>query len=251
MKSLLIPVLLISVSVSVNVLASGLSDTTSRSLNTLTANEKAKGWKLLFNGKDLAGWRSAGKTTQPQKGWHVTDGVLVVEPDKGKEAANGGDIVTLATYNNFNLVFDFKIVPGSNSGVKYFVTESYATSGSAIGLEYQILDDERHPDAKLGRDGNRTAASLYDLIPARKDKPIHPVGEWNQGRVLVRGHHVEHWLNGQKVLEYERGSAKFRTLVAGSKYKTYPGFGEAAAGHILLQDHGDQVFFKNVKIRVL
>lgn len=220
--------------------------------NTLTAAEKQSGWRLLYNGHNFDGWRGAGKKEFPAKGWHINpDHSLEVENSEGKEAANGGDIVTLDTFSQFDLRFDFKFSEGANSGVKYFVTESYQTAGSAIGLEYQVLDDIRHPDAKLGRDGDRTLSSLYDLIPARKDKKGNGPGEWNSGRILVRGTHVEHWLNGQKVLEYERGSKEFRDLVAISKYKIFPGFGEAKAGHILLQDHGGQVDYRNVRIKTL
>jgi hypothetical protein len=174
-------------------------------------------------------------------------------PSEGKESANGGDIVTNKLYSAFDLSFDFKLTPGANSGVKYFVTLSEHNSGSAIGLEYQILDDSLHPDAKLGRDGDRTMASLYDLIKADKQKRfIHQPGNWNTGRVVVYpNNHVEHYLNGIKVLEYDRGSEAFRQLVAISKYKVWPNFGEAKEGHILLQDHGNLVSFRSVKLREL
>lgn len=220
--------------------------------NMLTANEVKDGWKLLYNGQNFDGWRGAGMKQFPTKGWHITaDHSLEVEGAEGKEAANGGDIVTLDNYSFFDLKFDFKYSPGANSGVKYFVTESYKTSGSAIGLEYQILDDQLHPDAKLGRDGNRTLSSLYDLIPANKDKKVEIATEWNSGRILVNGSHVEHWLNGYKVLEYERGSEAFRDLVKISKYRDFPDFGESKAGHILLQDHGGKVDFRDIKIKLL
>lgn len=220
--------------------------------NKLSTEEIRDGWKLLYNGKNFDGWRGAGMKQFPTKGWHITgDHSLEVESSEGKEAANGGDIVTLDNYSFFDLKFDFKFSPGANSGVKYFVTESYKTSGSAIGLEYQILDDELHPDAKLGRDGNRKLGSLYDLIPADTDKKVEPASQWNTGRILVNGSHVEHWLNGVKILEYERGSNSFRDLVKISKYSVYPDFGEAKAGHILLQDHGGKVDFRDIKIKIL
>ena len=156
-------------------------------------------------------------------------------------------------FSAFDLSFEFKITPGANSGVKYFVTLNEKTTGSAIGLEYQVLDDVLHPDAKLGRFGNRTLASLYDLIPAQTQKRfIRPVGAWNQGRIVVTpDNHVTHYLNGVKVLEYVRGSQAFRDSVAISKFKVWPGFGEAKEGHILLQDHGNQVSFRSIKIKDL
>ena len=146
---------------------------------------------------------------------------------------------------------DFKLTKGANSGIKYFVdTDINKGPGSSIGLEYQILDDENHPDARLGNhEGSRTLASLYDLIKVDPDKPVNPVGEWNHARIVSRDNHVEHWLNGMKVLEYERKSDSYKKLVAESKYKVWPNFGEADQGHILLQDHGDRVAFKNIKIR--
>lgn len=149
--------------------------------------------------------------------------------------------------------FQFKLTPGANSGVKYFVTLEENNTGSAIGLEYQVLDDKLHPDAKLGRDGDRTLASLYDLIPAAKQaRFVHAIGQWNTGRIVVfPNNHVVHYLNGIKVLEYDRGSAAYRALVAISKYKIWPHFGEAPQGHILLQDHGNEVSFRSIKIREL
>jgi Domain of Unknown Function (DUF1080) len=221
--------------------------------NSLTDFELKSGWKLLFDGETSKGWRGAYKDSFPSKGWEIHDGLITVLSSEGKEGANGGDIVTLDQYKSFDLSFDFRITPGANSGVKYFVTLKEKNEGSAIGLEYQILDDSLHPDAKLGRDGDRTLSSLYDLITAVKPKQfIHPVGKWNTGRIIVYpNNHVEHYLNGVKVLEYERGSPAFRSLVAVSKYKIWPGFGEAPEGHILLQDHGNEVSFRSIKVRKL
>jgi hypothetical protein len=240
-----------ALAITLTVSASGLARDAESVPNSLSAQEKKEGWKLLFDGKTTTGWRGAYKTSFPDRGWEVRDGMLIVQPSSGGEAANGGDIVTVVEYSNFDLKVDFKLTEGANSGIKYFVTEQQPqTPGSAIGLEYQLLDDARHPDAKLGINGNRTLASLYDLIPATNKKP-NPVGEWNHARIVVRGRHVEHWLNGVKVLEYERGGKEFLAHKAESKFKDRKDFGEASRGHILLQDHGNQVFFRNIKIRVL
>ena len=218
--------------------------------NTLTEKERADGWRLLWDGRTTAGWRSAKGTEFPKQGWQVKDGVLSVEETGGAESSAGGDIVTTASFAAFELLVDFRLTPGANSGIKYYVdTDLNRSAGSAIGLEYQLLDDARHPDAREGREGDRTLASLYDLIPARRDKKVNPIGEWNQARIVSDGRHVEHWLNGMKVLEYERGSAEFRRLVALSKYKVWPAFGERPSGPILLQDHGNAVSFRNLKIR--
>jgi hypothetical protein len=228
------------------------SETTAREIctipNQLSKDDVKDGWQLLFDGKTTNGWRGAHKETFPGKGWHVENGELVVEAAGGAESGNGGDIVTLEEYESFELLADFKITKGANSGIKYFVTEAYGSDKSAIGLEYQILDDKNHPDAKLGVKGNRTVASLYDLIPAKADKKFYP-DNWNHARLVVNGNHVEHWLNGEKVVEYERNNQMFDALVAYSKYKDYEGFGNWEKGHILLQDHGDEVHFSNIKIR--
>ena len=220
--------------------------------NSLTSAEKKAGWRLLWDGQTTRGWRSAKAPNFPAQGWELKDGVLSVLPSGGKEGGVGGDIITEESFSNFELVVDFKISPGANSGIKYFVDPNLNKGeGSAIGLEYQILDDERHPDAKLGHDGNRTIGSLYDLIPPAKDKKVNPIGEWNTARIVVRGTQVEHWLNGQKIVEYTRFTPEFRQRVSESKYKIWPHFGELKEGPILLQDHGDPVSFRTIKIRVL
>jgi len=231
-----------------------LGSTANAQLNTLTAQEKKDGWQLLFDGKTGNGWRSATSNTFPTaaNGWLIKDGILTIQAANGAESQNVGDIVTTNEYGAFELSFDFKLTRGANSGVKYFVTLKENSGASAIGLEYQVLDDEVHPDAKLGRDGNRTLASLYDLKTANKAGAVKPIGEWNTGKVIVfPNNHVEHWLNGVKVLEYERKSPEFRELVKMSKYKIWPNFGEADQGHILLQDHGNEVSYRNIKIKKL
>jgi len=221
--------------------------------NSLSSHEKESGWALLYDGHSNGGWHGATLTTFPAKGWVYNNGTMHVLASAGKEESGGGDIVTDELYGAFDLSFEFKLTPGANSGVKYFVTLSEVTKGSAIGLEYQVLDDALHPDAKLGRNGDRTLASLYDLIPANKQaRFIHPIGAWNIGRIVVYpNNHVEHYLNGVKVLEYERGSKEFRDLVAISKYVIWKNFGEAKEGHLLLQDHGNEAFFRNIKVKPL
>jgi hypothetical protein len=219
------------------------------------------GWTELFNGTNFDGWRSPKSETFPTNSWRIEDGVLSVVSSGNAESQAGGDIITQKRYVNFELVADFKTTIGCNSGIKIFVqpnispidkvTGKPTAVGSAIGMEFQILDDAHHPDAKLGRDGDRTLGSLYDLIPAPKNKKVLPVGEWNHARILSQGKHVEFWLNGEKTVEFERGSPAFRQAVALSKFKNIPDFGEWADGHILLQEHGSVVSFRNVKIREL
>jgi hypothetical protein len=221
--------------------------------NNLSKIETQQGWKLLFDGKSTTGWKGAYKPGFPEKGWVIQNEELRVLKSDGGESTNGGDIVTEKKYSAFDLSFQFKLTKGANSGVKYFVTLSEGNKGSAIGLEYQLLDDTLHPDAKMGRDGNRTLSSLYDLIKAEKQtRFINQPGQWNTGRIIVHpDNRVEHYLNGVKVLSYVRGSQAFRDLVAISKYKDWKQFGEAPEGHLLLQDHGDEVHFRSIKIKEL
>ena len=210
-------------------------------LNELSAAEKKESWKLLFDGKSTTGWRSFKKPKFPDKGWEVQEGLLHKIPKAG-----GGDIITEATFENFDLRWEWKVAPGANSGLKYFVTEERK---EALGHEYQLIDDERHEDAKKAA-GKRVTASFYDVLKPNGTMP-KPAGEWNQSRVLVQGNHVEHWLNGDKVLEYELGSEALKAAVAQSKFKNVEGFGSRAQCHLLLQDHGDEIWFRNIKIREL
>jgi len=220
--------------------------------NNLTYQEKNDGWQMLWDGKTTNGWRGAKLDEFPSQGWSIENGELIVAETGGAESTAGGDIVSTENYSDFELQVDFKLTPGANSGIKYYVdTELNKGPGSSIGLEYQILDDELHPDAKLGaQEGSRTVVSLYDLIQADPNKPINPVGDWNTAYIKSIGNHVEHWLNGVKVLEYERGSEEFLKLVSESKYAIWPNFGLLDEGQILLQDHGDKVWFRNIKVRV-
>ena len=223
----------------------------SRLNNKLTDKEIAEGWELLWDGKTTQGWRGAKLAGFPEKGWTIEDGILKVMKSDGGESTNGGDIVTVNKYRNFELQVDFKITAGANSGIKYFVdTELNKGEGSSIGCEFQILDDKKHPDAKKGVMGNRKLASLYDLIPSPENNGFRG-GFFNTALIKVNGNHVEHWLNNVKVLEYDRNTPMWNALVNYSKYQVWPNFGNAAEGHILLQDHGDEVWFKNIKIKVL
>ncbi|EDY22469.1 protein of unknown function DUF1080 [Chthoniobacter flavus Ellin428] len=209
--------------------------------NTLSAKEKADGWKLLFDGKDTDGWVAIGKTAFPEKGWSVQDGVLV-----HAEAGGGGDVVTKDRFENFELTFDWIIGAGANSGVKY----NLPNPDKNVGFEYQLLDDEHHPDGIKGGRLHQTG-SLYDLIEPPADKKINPVGEWNSSRIVVKGNHCEEWLNGVKTVEFELGSDDMKARIAKSKFAKVAHFGEKVSSPILLQDHGGLVKFRDIKIRTL
>lgn len=207
--------------------------------NELTPDEKKAGWKMLFDGKTTSGWRGFKKPSFPEKGWTVRDGELQLEA-----GSKAGDIITEQKFSEFDLTWEWKIPPGANNGIKYFILEERR---QALGHEYQMIDES---DRKKIAPKHRTA-SFYEVLPPSQDKPLKPPGEWNHSRVLVQGNHVEHWLNGKKVLEYELGSEEVLKAVQNSKFKTVKGFGERQNGHILLTYHNDPVSYRNIKIRPL
>jgi Domain of Unknown Function (DUF1080) len=206
--------------------------------NTLTDAERAAGWKLLFNGKTSEGWVGLGKPAFPA-GWIVADGLL-------KRAEKAGDIVTTESYTDFELTWEWNIAKVGNSGLKYNLPDPKKN----VGFEYQLLDDENHPDGIKGGRLHQTGG-LYDLIEPSADKKVNPPGEWNTSRLVVNGNHVEHWLNGAKTVEFEMGSDDMKARIARSKYAKVLRFGEKASSPILLQDHGDAISFRSMKLRVL
>ena len=207
--------------------------------NRLTDSEKAAGWKLLFDGKTTHGWRGYKKPAFPEKGWKIEDGIL-----KKVGGERGGDIITDEKLDDFELTWEWRVGAKGNNGLKYLVTEDRP---SAPGHEYQMIDDKGNPDAANG--AKRLTASFYDVLPPSSESLPKPAGEWNLSGIVVVGNHVEHWLNGRKVLEYELGSAAVRAAVASSKFKDAAGFGTKIKGHIMLTDHGDECWFRNIKVR--
>jgi hypothetical protein len=214
--------------------------------NRLSAADQAAGWRLLFDGVSTKGWRGFGKPAGTTNGWMAQDGWLRHNKTTGQDSVGKGDIVTVDTFNDFDLRFDWKVSVGGNSGVKYLVVEN---RDGPIAHEFQVIDDVKHPDALIGP--NRTTGALYDVIAPPANKPIKPAGQINSGRILVNGNHVEHWLNGTKIIEYELGSAAMKEGKAKSKFKDVPGWEDKLKGHILLQDHGDEIAFQNIRLREL
>ena len=224
--------------------------------NTLTAKEEAAGWKLLFDGHSSTGWRGIKKDRFPKKGWVIESEEIRSHSANGAGSGNGGDIITVEQFGDFELYWEWEMLTvGGNSGVKYFVKESLTNRGSSsgLGLEYQILDDENHAwmlEGRMKPNDYHTLGALYEFFPPSADKKkVNPLGTWNSSRILSKGHHVEHWLNGEKILEYERGSKEFLEMLEKSKFKDIENFGQEERGHILLQDHPGQVYFRNIKIR--
>ncbi len=221
-------------------LASTAVSIAAEALNTLSAAEKQAGWRLLFDGKSLTGWRTYKDGGTIGKGWLIEDGLL-----KKQAKISGGDLMTVETIEgDWELSWEWRIAKNGNNGIKYFITE--ARKGT-LGHEYQMLDDDGHPDGKIGP--HRQTAAFYDVLPPAKDKPVKPIGEWNTSRVVVKGNTVQHWLNGAKVVEYELGSQAVKEAVAKSKFKKIGDFGTKVPGHILLTDHNDECWFRNVKLR--
>jgi len=204
--------------------------------NQITPEESKAGWKLLFDGHSLKGWRSYGKPSGPDHGWVVEDGSLNCVAH-----AKGGDIVSVDQFTDFDLQWDWRIPAGANNGLKYMVTEKRP---SAPGQEYQMIDDS----IAAAKPEKWSTASFYDVLAPDPKKILHPPGEWNHSRILVKGSHVEHWLNGQKVLAYELGSPEIKAAVASSKFKNSPGFGDKITGPILLTEHEDAASFRAIKI---
>jgi 3-keto-disaccharide hydrolase len=228
--------------------------------NQLTAAERAAGWRLLFDGKTLTGWRGLGYDTVPSAHWVVVDGTIkkiasgnVPKLPDGQPLV-GGDLMTVDVFGDFELSWEWKVTPGANSGVKYNVSEELsvqnAPNHAALGFEYQMLDDDRHPDGKLP---THRAGALYDLAAPNDAKHLQPVGEWNQSRIIFRGNHGEHWLNGARVVVFDLGTPAMDSALAASKFHPFPWFGQRRkeGGHIILQDHNDEVYFRNIKVRPL
>ena len=235
------------------------SDAAAQKPNTLTVAERAAGWRLLFDGKTMAGWHGLGFPEVPAGLWVVEDGAIKhVAHGKGPVQADGQpltgmDLISDDGYQDFELVWQWKISESGNSGLKYNVSEELSSGmpppHAAKGWEYQMIDDEKNEDNKLA---THRSGALYDMLPPNDPKRVHPAGQWNRSAIVFRGSHGEHWLNGVRIVEFEVGSARFDSAFAKSKYHGYPEwFPVRRRGRIVLQDHGDVVWFRDLKIREL
>ncbi|MEO7456772.1 MAG: DUF1080 domain-containing protein [Gemmatimonadaceae bacterium] len=212
-------------------------------------------WRSLFDGKTLKGWRGLGYDSVPSAHWKVVDGAImkvasgsIAKMPDGQPAA-GGDLMTIDAFTDFELEFQWKVVPGSNSGVKYNVSEAISMKSAnhaALGFEYQVLDDSLNEDNKVP---SHRAGSLYDMIPPSSAKALKPVGSWNTSRIVLTGNHGEHWLNGKRIVSYDLGTPRMDSLLAASKYRSIAGFADRRPGHIVLQDHGDAAYYRAIRIR--
>ena len=207
-------------------------------LNALTAEEQAAGWKLLFDGTSMDAWRGYKRDDVPE-GWRIEDGAIA-------RGDGGGDILTREQFGSFELSIEWKVAGGGNSGIMFRVSED-ADQTFMTGPEYQILNNEVHRD---GQKPKTAAGANYALHAPTKDM-TKPVGEWNHTRIKVDGARVEHWMNGEKIVEYELWSDDWKQRVADSKFAAWPGYGQNKVGHVVLQDHGDPVWYRNIKIRPL
>ena len=226
--------------------------------HSVGGSKRSSEGRSLFDGQTLNGWRGLGSPGVPSAHWTVVDGSIKkiasgkvpVQADGQPRA--GGDLMTVDSFRDFELSWDWKVTPGANSGVKYNVSEELSTAmdppNAAKGFEYQMLDDDHHSDGKLP---THRAGALYDLIPPNANKHASPIGEWNHSVIILNGNHGEHWLNGQKVVEYDLGSPAMNKALAESKYASIPWFATRRPGHIVLQDHGDEAYFRNIRIREL
>jgi hypothetical protein len=225
--------------------------------NGLTAPERAEGWRLLFDGTTFDGWRGLGYDSVPTAHWKIENGAIKKVPSgqiprmADGQPVSGGDLMTTERFADFELAWEWRISRAGNSGVKYNVSEELslaaAANHAALGFEYQLLDDSLHNDNQIP---SHRAGALYDLIAPNASKRLRPVGEWNASRIVFRGNHGEHWLNGSKVVEFDLATPRMDSLLARSKYRSIANFAQRRAGHVVLQDHGDEVYFRSIKIRL-
>jgi len=226
--------------------------------NELSSAERGAGWRLLFDGKTFAGWRGLGYDSVPTAHWKIVNGAIekVSRDDVPKTSdgrpASGGDLMTVDTFKDFELAFEWKVTRGANSGVKYNVSEEFSqqhgSTHAALGFEYQIEDDVNGDDVSPP---SHLTGALYDVFPASAEKRLNPVGEWNSSRIVFRGNHAEHWLNGKKIVEFDLGTARVDSALAKSKYRSIKGFADRRTAHLVLQDHNDEVYFRDIKVREL